>query len=227
MANRSYLYSLSNRPTAYADRPETISGLSEWAYDVPFSFRVLLSGEPQLCASLVSNGFDGDPEDQRTKLYAIRGEFEAGFSRLRRFVEILRPLVVSASPALAAGLDGTLAFLEAHRDRYLLLETVELDTMTAETGEALAECVRAEVGECGRAGAAIDALPADAAAAGALLLRASREEAGPPFDALFGLRLDDRHDDTRDGSARYPLGLDWCDELYFALSNKADFEASR
>ena len=70
MANRSYLYSLSNRPTSYADRPETISGLSEWPYDVPFIYRLLMSGDPQLCASLVSDGLDDDEPGSRTRLYA-------------------------------------------------------------------------------------------------------------------------------------------------------------
>ena len=53
MANRSYLYSLSNRPASYADRPETICGLSEWPYAVPFSYRLLMSGDPQGVADAV------------------------------------------------------------------------------------------------------------------------------------------------------------------------------
>ncbi|TDP96657.1 hypothetical protein [Labedaea rhizosphaerae] len=92
MANRSYLYSLSNRPTAYDDRPDTISGLSEWPYAVPFSFRVLLSGDPQLCPSLISDGFDDDPPEAKTALYAISGDFDAGFARLRRFAAAARTL---------------------------------------------------------------------------------------------------------------------------------------
>src|SRR5690242_3617497 len=113
MANRAYLYSLSNRPTSYADRPETISGLSEWAYAIPFSYRVLMSGGPRPCASLVSDGFDDEPAGRKTKLYAISGDFEAGFARLKRFVSIARPLVAPSSPALVAGMDETLTFLES------------------------------------------------------------------------------------------------------------------
>lgn len=56
MANRCYLYSLSNRPTSYSDGPESISGQSEWSYVVPFSHRALMSGDPQLCSSLVDGG---------------------------------------------------------------------------------------------------------------------------------------------------------------------------
>ena len=84
MANRSYLYSLSNRPAAYVDRPETISGLSEWPYDVPFMYRLLMSGDPQPCASLVSDGMEDEEPGSKTRLYAISGVFEPGYARVRR-----------------------------------------------------------------------------------------------------------------------------------------------
>lgn len=98
MANRSYLYSLSNRPSSYADRPETISGLSEWPYDVPFMYRLLMSGDPQLCASLVDDGFDSGESDEKTRLYAISSHFDTGFERVKRFAEIVR-----AAAYLSAG----------------------------------------------------------------------------------------------------------------------------
>lgn len=96
MSNRAYLYSLSHRPTSFEDRPETISGLSEWAYDVPFIYRLLMSGEPQLCASLISDGLDGTP----VALYAISSPFEPGFTRVKRFTDIIKVLIASsAEPA--------------------------------------------------------------------------------------------------------------------------------
>jgi hypothetical protein len=226
MANRAYLYSLSNRPTSYADRPETISGLSEWAYAIPFSYRVLMSGDPQLCASLVSDGFDGEPANRKTKLHAISGDFEVGFARLKRFISAVRPLVATSSPALIAGLDEALAFLESHRDRYLLLETIELDTMTHEGEAELRACVEREIAECVRAGAAIDALPSDAAEAGGTLANAARTRTGPPLDTFHGLRLNDDFDNVRGGNEN-PLGLEWSDVLYFELWNRAEFEANR
>lgn len=226
MANRAYLYSLSNRPTSYADRPETLSGLSEWAYAIPFSYRVLMSGDPRLCASLISDGFDGEPPNRKTKLHAISGEFEAGFARLKRFISVVRPLVASSSPALVAGMDETLTFLESHRDRYLLLETVELDTMANDAEAGLRACVEREIAECVRVGAAIDALPAGTAEAGARLANAARSRTGPPLDAFHGLRLDDDFDNVR-GGIEYPLGLEWNDVLYFELWNRAEFEANR
>ncbi|VWD51381.1 hypothetical protein BLA18112_07522 [Burkholderia lata] len=104
MANRSYLYSLGNRPTSYEDRPETISGLSEWAYDVPFMYRLLMSCDPRPCASLISDGLDG----KKMPLHAISSPFAPGFERVRHFVAIVRVLVESrpaptpAAPATPA-----------------------------------------------------------------------------------------------------------------------------
>ncbi|WP_174985332.1 DUF7822 domain-containing protein [Burkholderia lata] len=99
MANRSYLYSLGNRPTSYEDRPETISGLSEWAYDVPFMYRLLMSCDPRPCASLISDGLDGT----KMPLHAISSPFAHGFERVRHFVAILRVLIESrAVPTPAA-----------------------------------------------------------------------------------------------------------------------------
>ena len=138
----------------------------------------------------------------------------------------MRPLVATSWPALVAGLDETLAFLESHRDRYLLLETIELDTMTYEGEAELRACVEREIAECVRAGAAIDALPADAAEAGGSLVSAARSRTGPPLDAFHGLLLNDDFDNVR-GGTEYPLGLEWSDVLYFQLWNRAAFEANR
>lgn len=207
MANRSYLYSLSNRPASYADRPETISGLSEWPYAVPFSYRVLMSGDPVLCASLISDGFEDDSPERPTRLHAISADFDTGFARLKKFCAA----VPAGSADLAAAFDETLAFLDKHRDRYLLLETVELDTMTEDSEAGLLACVERELELCREAGAAVDALPGD--------LRAP---------AFRGLVFDDGFDNTRDGRTEYPLGVSWwTDVLYFALWNRAEFEANR
>ncbi|WP_241303387.1 hypothetical protein [Burkholderia stabilis] len=271
MANRSYLYSLSNRPTSYEDRPQTISGLSEWAYGVPFMYRLLMSGDPQLCASLVSDGLD----DSKMPLYAVSSPFDPGFARVRRFVAIVRVLIsgyaaqnpavtaaeapeptlidrmrrwaglASASPApkpapeltpaaapaavdhLPGWLDETLAFLEQHRDPYLLLETIELDVMSESEADALRVLVEAEIDRCRRVGAAVDALPNDPAEAARVLQRAAAERGGAPLDAFFGLRFDDHCDSTRTHATEYPLGLEWSETLYFTLFNRDQFEARR
>jgi hypothetical protein len=151
MANRSYLYSLSNRPTSYEDRPETVAGLSEWPYAVPFSYRVLMSGDPRLCSSLISDGFEDEPPERRTRLHAISGEFDAGYARLRKFFAVVRA-VGAGSTGLCAQLDETETFLTEHRDRFLLLETIELDTMTESSEDALRASVGREIDLCRRAG---------------------------------------------------------------------------
>jgi hypothetical protein len=279
MANRSYLYSLSNRPTSYADRPETISGVSEWNYDVPFMYRLLMSGDPQLCASLIADGLDDDEADEKVKLYAISSRFEPGFARVKRFIEIVRflaaqgpmplPAAQPATPAAApkalslidriksrlssaaaskappaiaapaattpatgstqlpAWLDETLAFLEAHRDEHLLLETVELDTMSESEEAPLRACVEQELARCQQAGAALDALPRDIAAAAQRLREAGATRQAAPLDAFFGLRFDDDCDSTRNRATEYPLGLQWSEVLYFGLFNRAEFEAAQ
>ena len=226
MANRSYLYSLSNRPSSYADRPKTISGLSEWPWGIPFSYRVLMSGDPQRCASLVSDGFEDDPPKKKTKLFAISSDFKTGFARLKKFCNVLRPLAAGSAPGLISHLDETLSFLQAHRDRYFLLETIELDCMIERKEAKLRACVEREVKECLRAGAAIDALPDNVTDAGKVLKKSAKQRGKSPLNALLGVRLDDHCDNTREKKTNYPLGLSWwTDVLFFELWNRAQFEA--
>ncbi|QNH14418.1 hypothetical protein [Xanthomonas sp. SI] len=296
MANRSYLYSLGNRPTSYYDRPETISSLSEWAYDVPFVYRLLMSADPQLCASLVAEGLDDDEgddenegedaleasaqeadedeeenedEDQPPRLHAISSPFAPGLERVRRFAGIVKAIAMAAPAAqpapapvaepppasllgrltrmlsapapapveapvqvpatvehLPGWLDETIAFLEENRDAFLLLETVELDMMSA-MGEAdLRACVEEEIERCRAVGAAFEALPADTDEAARLLRRLAVEEGAPPLDVFHGLRFDDDCDSTRTGATERPLGLsNWSEVLYFELSDREAFDA--
>jgi hypothetical protein len=227
MANRSYLYSLSNRPSSYEDRPETISGLSEWPYAVPFSYRVLMAGDPRLCASLVTDGFDDDPPDRKTALYAISGDFDAGYARLSKLCAAVRA-AGGDSAGLVAALDETEKFLGEHRDRYLLLETIELDSMVESGEDALRACAEQELGRCVQAGAAVDALPADVAEAGVRLAEAADQKSAAPLSAFYGLVLDNDFDNVRDDMTENPLGLSWwTDILYFTLSNRAEFEAGQ
>lgn len=226
MANRSYLYSLSNRPTSYTDRPETITGLSEWPYAVPFSYRVLMSGDPRPCASLVSDGFEDDPPERKTRLHAISSEFDPGYARLKKLSAAVRAACPDATE-LHTALGETEKFLGEHRDRYVLLETIELDCMTDSAEDALLAAVAEEIDRCRTAGAAVDALPTDVAAAGSRLAMAARERSEPPLSAFHGLTLDNDFDNTRDGRTENPLGMSWWTEvLYFSLWNRAEFEAT-
>lgn len=227
-----------------------------------------MSGDPQLCASLLSDGFDSDEPSHKTKLYAISSRFDLGFDRVARFVSILRHILAqtpaavrqsdavqlatdtertkkilwplwllwprrNAIPAasltaltqLPIWLDETMAFLKGHHDRYLLLETIELDSMSEREEAALRACVEKEVSRCLHAGAAIDALPMDLEEAGRQLIQATTQKCATPLDAFFGLRLDDECDDTRSGATEHPLGLGWTDILYFDVWNRSEYEA--
>jgi hypothetical protein len=204
-----------------------ISGLSEWNYGVPFSYRALMSGGPQLCFSLVSDGFDDEPPDGKTRLYAISSDFDLGYARLKKFFAIVRTLAGDGAPDLVHAMEETQKFLEAHRNRYMLLETIELDIMSEETEQGLRACVERELTACLRAGAAIEALPADVKEAGVLLKAAAQRKSAEPLDVFYGLVLNDHFDSTRDGEIDYPLGLSWSDVLYFELWNREQFEANR
>jgi hypothetical protein len=97
-----------------------------------------------------------------------------------------------------------------------------------EEGEAaLRACVEEERERCRQAGAAIDALPGNATEAARLLQAAAGRKHEPPLDALLGLRLDDDFDNVVDDKTEYPLGLEWYEELYFSLWNRAEYEAQR
>jgi hypothetical protein len=109
-----------------------------------------MSGEPRLCASLVADGLVDDAPEHRTRLHAISGDFAAGHARLTRFFAVVRA-VGGGSAALCASLDETERYPDEHRDRFLLLETVELDCMTEGSEAGLLACVEREVDLCGRA----------------------------------------------------------------------------
>ena len=53
MANRSYLYSADTLPTSDVNQKPRVVGISEWNYDIPVAFRLLLSGYPRKCRSVI------------------------------------------------------------------------------------------------------------------------------------------------------------------------------
>ncbi len=115
MANRSYLYALNAVPALGVD-PLTleVTGLSEYAYDIPLAFKLLVSGNPRACPSLVWD--EGA---------AILGEYGAGVQRLEAFLARLE------HPQAAEFTRPTLEFLRDPRNvrRFILLEPDELFMM--------------------------------------------------------------------------------------------------
>ena len=195
MVNRAYLYSLDNRPVSYFDRPERASGLSEWPGAVPISYRILASGNTQICSSLIANGL-----------------------RFLRFIDVIRFVSGSShfeAPKLLDETISTRTFLDLHMNKYVQLETVELDILSGGDEAMMREMVEAEASMCTWIGESIDALPSETNEAAAVVYESSVRGAGP----FAGLRFDDKYDAGRD-----PLGFRWSETLNFDMPTRAEFE---
>jgi nucleoid DNA-binding protein len=76
MANRSYLYSIDDLPSA--DRTSrNVIGLSEWASTIPLVNKLMVSGNPQLCRSMIWKN------DQPI---AIVGNYDLGLQLVSKFL---------------------------------------------------------------------------------------------------------------------------------------------
>lgn len=215
VVNRAYLYSLDNRPVSYFDRPERASGLSEWPDTVPISYRILASGNTQICSSLIANGLEGAPD---VKVYAINGEYDVGFARFLRFIDVIRFVSGSShfeAPKLLDETISTRSFLDLHMNKYVQLETVELDILSGGDEAMMKEMVEAEASMCTWIGESIDALPSDTNEAAAVVYESSVKGTGP----FAGLRFDDKYD-----AGRSPLGFRWSETLNFDMPTRAAFE---
>lgn len=117
MANRSYLYSCNLIPSRSASAPDRqMTGISEWRYDIPIVFKVLVSGNPRKCPSSIWKV----PEE-----IAIVGEYDQGLDRLLRFLEMI------PFPEVAPLKDEARRFLtdRANRNHYFVLECGEVFEM--------------------------------------------------------------------------------------------------
>lgn len=123
MANRSYLYATDRLPDGRAD--SSWIGLSEWNYDIPLVYKLLLSGSPQVCLSTIWPDIGN---------IAIASPYALGLQQLERFLSQIhcddaRPLIQEA-----------VAFLTAQRNRrgYFVLECGEIFAM--ENLDTVAQC---------------------------------------------------------------------------------------
>lgn len=116
MANRSYLYAADRRPTRPQDVPDRVVGLTEWAYDVPLVQRLLLSGDPAVCPSMIF-GIEAD--------IGIVADFDAGLRALLAVLQRIRH--PDAAPLVAEAI----SFLEdpAHQGRVIIAEAGEIFDM--------------------------------------------------------------------------------------------------
>lgn len=125
MANRAYLYSIDHIPDPKAESVKRrIVGISEWNYEIPLVYGLLLSGNPRTCRSLIWDA----PED-----ICILADYDAGVERLGAFMDEVR------FPPAASLFDQTLAFLESERNRntYFHLEPLEIYDLMEDEPPAL------------------------------------------------------------------------------------------
>lgn len=117
MANRSYLYSTNviPGPTAKANGRKLI-GISEWNYDIPIVFKLLLSADPKICLSSIW--------DNQEKI-ALIGDYASGVKNLEGFLS--RIVLPSAQPLIAEALE----FLSKpeNQNQYFVLECGEIFDM--------------------------------------------------------------------------------------------------
>lgn len=120
MANRSYLYSSSHIPNPDVEKQDrSIMGISEWAYDIPLIYKILLSGNPQVCHSCIWD--EDDP-------IALVGEYAEGVKQLKNFLNRIHAPV--AQPLIKEAIE----FLEtsSNQQEYFLLECGEIFDMQDE-----------------------------------------------------------------------------------------------
>jgi hypothetical protein len=120
MANRSYLYAIDVVPSADSppSKPRCV-GISEFNWAIPIVFKLLVSGSPRTCRSIIWK----TPDD-----IALVGEYTRGLRRLKEFLTQID--VPAAQPLIKECLE----FLEDKRNRrkYFLLECGEVFGLTEE-----------------------------------------------------------------------------------------------
>lgn len=134
MAHYSYLF-LSNKKTPRAEKPQAapMQHISTGRNDVPFAFKVLLSGEPE--AIRVSHG------GPRKSFYLV-GDRRAGVERLAAF---LRRIDLPAGQPV---IHDTLSFLDKpeHQSTFFVLNPADIFDMRDESHIVQVQKLVAEIG---------------------------------------------------------------------------------
>ncbi len=227
MANHSYIFQSSDIPKSYEDRPEAIHGVGEFAYYTPFIYLLLISDDPQVSACLLSDGFEDEEEDNKTKLYAVTGKAEGGLKRTFKFLKLLELIGKKEASFLAESAIETRKFLESKiSEDYFHLETIELDAMNVDEDDEnyYANSARWTKNEAIDAGKAIDALSNWNWLAIKQLKKAVRDT-NNHLNPLNGIVLTDDFDNTRDAIPDTPIGLYLHDVLYYSPQNREQFES--
>lgn len=198
MSNRSYLYSTPCLPGEAGCEAAARIGLSEWDYDIPLVYKLLVSGHPRTCPSSI---WESD------EAIAVAGNYAEGVARLKRFLS--RIDIPSAHDLIAQ----TIAFLDdpANISAYIVLESREIFEMQGDDLGAQNQDLLIEIADAGAdEDDVIAALHAPAAEPQGLLGKLF----GPSHDDLSG----DLHPEVLDD-----IGLGaWSNDLFFDLSAPAD-----
>ena len=130
MANRSYLYSIDfDRTLEPRSENKKVCGLSEWAYDIPLSYKILVSQNTKISPSIVF---------EYTEPIAIIGDFYKGREKLFLFLDELLKADLIDKDELKTQIQEAKEYLydAKHENKYIILECGEIYEMG---GEALEE----------------------------------------------------------------------------------------
>ena len=109
MANRAYLY---------AKKGKELTAISEYNYDIPIAYKILVSCNTKR----VRSGIFRTPFK-----IALQGDFEPGVERLYAFLEELKQRGLFPETELDEKIKETKTFLEKHRgSKFFLLEGAEV-----------------------------------------------------------------------------------------------------
>lgn len=116
MANRSYLYTTNYLPESPEwEKVKDLHSISEWNYDIPIAFKLLLAGNPMAVKSSIW--------DVPEKI-AIAGDFQAGLAALNNYLSRLPPeaetLIAEAKSFLSKA---------SNKRKYFVLECGEIFDM--------------------------------------------------------------------------------------------------
>lgn len=121
MANRSYLYTIGfSRAERERRSEDKIVGLSEYAYSIPISYKILLSCNPQFSSSIIWN---------YEHPIAIQADFKLGRERLFKFLGELERSELFNMAELDRQIAATKDFLNEQRLEYVFMEGGELYQM--------------------------------------------------------------------------------------------------
>jgi hypothetical protein len=193
MANRCYLYSTNYVPGSEATGDRRAVGISEFGYNIPIAFKVLVSGNPRACPLLIFEG--ADP-------IAVVGDYDVGVARLWQFLDrVPHSAVASLKEEAQEFLDS-----EENRNPYVILEPREVLAMSAESLPEEINKLLAELAD----------LEPQVARAIAEIEARMWEETHPPgfFASLFGARTPVRKEDSND--LVYRLGLGYWTNILFS-----------